>query len=155
VFAQKSASGHVSDAGRYSVVFPQKPTKLEDDKPLSTTGGTLTIVTSRAESNGLVYSVTYADYPDAIRGVSPSVILDGVVNGMKGPDGEVSAKGELTGLSADTTGRAVTIVARENCVRAKVIYTGQRLYLVQVCGKKEAVQGKAADDFLASFAVRN
>ncbi len=155
VFAQKTTSGHVSDAGKYSVVFPVKPSKLEDDKSLSTAGGTLTLVTTRAEVNGVTYSVTYTDYPDTIRDVSPAVILDGVVNGMKGSDGEATAKQELTGLADGASGRVVTITARENSVRAKVVYTGRRLYLIQVCGKKDAVKVTAADEFLSSFVLRN
>lgn len=154
-FAQKNTSGYVSDAGRYSVVFPAKPNKVEDDKSLSTSGGTLSIVTTRAEIGGVTYSVTYTDYPDSIRDVSPGVILDGVANGMKGSDGEVSGKAELTGLPTGVSGQAFTITAKENTVRAKVVYSGRRLYLVQVCGKKDAVKGGVAEEFLSSFAVRN
>lgn len=156
VLAQKTTtSGHVSDGGKYSVVFPVKPSKVEEEKALSTSGGTLSIVTTRAESSGVMYSVTYTELPETLRDVSPSAILDGVVTGMKGTDGEVSTRVELTGLSGGATGRQVTITAKDNGVRAKLVLVGRRLYLVQVCGKKDAVNGKTAEDFLSSFVTPN
>jgi hypothetical protein len=151
--AQKSNTAeHVSNAGKYSVVFPLKPSKVDADKSLATAAGNLAVVTSKAETSGAVYSVTYTDYPTAFREVSPARILEQVVAGMKGTDGEVSWTDDFTLDGA--TGRQVNIVAGENMVKAKVVLADTRLYLVQVSGKKEAVKGRAGDDFLASFALR-
>jgi hypothetical protein len=144
-----TAAGHVSDAGKYSVVFPAKPTKVDADKAVATASGNLTVITSKYESGNAVYSVTYTDYPESFKEVIPSRVLDGVVNGMKGTDGQLL--GSETFDVEGGAGRSVTISAGENVVRAKVYLTGRRLYLVQVSGRKDTTKGKAADDFLASF----
>ncbi len=154
VSAEKpTANGHVSDAGKFSVVFPAKPTKLDGDKQLATAGGNLTVYTSKYETGDAIYSVTWTDYPESYKEVSASKLLDGVVNGMKGTDGksEDDKPFDVTGGA----GRSVTITVKDssNVVRAKLFLSGRRLYMVQVSGKKDATKGKAADDFLASFCL--
>ena len=148
-----TATGHVSDAGKFSVVFPAKPTKLDGDKQLATAGGNLTVYTSKYETVDAIYSVTWTDYPESFKEVSASKLLDGVVGGMKGADGkaEDDKPFDVTG----GVGRSVTLAVKDsgNVVRAKLYLTGRRLYMVQVSGKKEATKGKAADDFLASFCL--
>ncbi len=149
VAEKPTPTGHVSDAGKFSVVFPAKPLKLDADRQVATAGGNLTVVTSKYESGAVVYSVTYTDYPESFKEVSAAELLKGVVSGMKGADGQVSSdeKFDVTGGA----GRSVSITAGDNVVRAKIYLTGRRLYLVQVSGKKDGTKGKAADDFLASF----
>ena len=144
-----NTTGHVSDAGQFSVVFPTKPTKTDSDKSVSTAAGNLTVVTSKCESNSVVYSVTYTDYPESFKDVIATRLLDGVVTGMKGTDGQVIGDEKLTVEGG--TGRSVTIAAGESLVRAHLYLCGRRLYLVQVSGKKEATKGKTADEFLTSF----
>lgn len=144
-----SISKFITEAGRYSVEFPTRPSKLDADKSLATSGGNLTVVMSKAEKDGIVFSVTYTDYPESFNNVSASRILDGVIDRMKGDDGQVSGDG---GFEVDGgSGRAVTITAGENVVKSKVALVGRRLYLVQACGKKEPMRGRSVDDFLASF----
>lgn len=150
VLADKSSlSKFSSETGKFTVDFPSRPNKTDSDKSLATASGNVTVVTSRAEKDGAVYSVTFADYPESFYGVSATHVLDGVIEGMKGKDGEVSGTSsfDVDGLP----GRTATITAGENVVKAKVLLAGRRLYLVQVCGKKEAVRARAADDFLSSF----
>lgn len=146
-----SQTGVVSEAGRYSVVFPTKPAKTDSEKKLATAGGNLTVVTSRTESSSVVYSVTYTDYPPSFKEVSASELLKGVINGMKGNDGIVS--GEADFEVPGGSGRVFTITAGDNLVRGKVALAGNRLYLVQVSGKKDVAKEKAADEFLTSFVI--
>lgn len=149
--AQKTTErGHVSDAGKYSVVFPAKPNKTEDDRTVATAGGNLTVVTTRCEVSNVVYSVTYTDYPDSFREVNAGRVLDGVVAGMKG-DAKDATSTELT--EGESVGRLVSVYSGENGMRAKVVLVGQRLYLVQVSGKKKAVATDATDKFLNSFVL--
>jgi hypothetical protein len=150
--AQKSnTAGHISDAGKYSVVFPVKPSKLDADKSIATAAGNLTVFTSKAEASGVVYSVTYTEYPESFSDVQPGRLLDGVTNGMKGTDGQVTG-----GLPLDVPGgegRQFTITAAGNYVRVKLYLVGRRLYLVQASGKAEATKSRAADEFLNSFTL--
>jgi hypothetical protein len=140
---------YTSEGGGYSVQFPGSSVKVEDDKaPVATSAGNLKVVTAKCESNGVIYSVTYTDYPDTFGVVSTKEVLDGVVAGMKGSDGTVKAT-DIT--ESEVSGRAVTVTAGDNLVRGKVFLDGRRLYLVMACGKKGAVQ-PAADKFLDSFA---
>ncbi|MCU0705747.1 MAG: hypothetical protein MUF18_17400 [Fimbriiglobus sp.] len=148
--AQKSSStGHVSDVGRYSVVFPAKPAKLDVDKPLATSAGNLTLYSSKVEASNVVYSVSFVDYPPSFKEVQPDRILDGVLDGLKGRDGQIMAQSKWTVANGD--GREVTIQAGANVVRAKVCIVDRRLYLVQVCGKGSAVIAEKAEEFLSGF----
>lgn len=161
--AQKTNThGHVSDTGKYSVVFPVKPSKVESDKSIATAAGNLTLMTSKAEGNGVVYSVTYTDYPEAFKDkdVQPARLLDGVMNGMKGTDGQLTGglplevKDETGQVMKDGTGRQFTINAGSNQVRVQLYLVGRRLYVVQASGKAVATQARAADEFLASFQLK-
>jgi hypothetical protein len=143
--------GVVSEGGRYSVVFPTKPSKTDSEKVLATAGGNLTVTTSRSESSSVVYSVTYTDYPMAFKEASAAELLKGVVNGMKGNDGTVSGEADFDVPGG--VGRVFTITAGDNLVRGKVALVGNRLYLVQVSGKKDAAKVKPADEFLSSFVI--
>lgn len=144
-----ASSGHVSDSGKYSVVFPGKPAKVDTEKVVATASGNLTVFTSRHESGSAVYSVTYTDYPETFKEVSPGRLLDGVVAGMKGDDGKVV---ETESLEVEGgVGRSVTITAGDNRVRVKAYVVGRRLYLVQVSGRTDVTKGKVADEFLSSF----
>lgn len=150
-FADKkpSATDYTSEGGRYSVTFPAK--MKDNAEPVATSAGNLTVVTSRGEFGGAVYSVTYTDYPATFGIVAPKDLLDGVVNGMKGSDGKVTTTEQLT--VGPAKGRSVTITAGENTVRAKVLLLDDRLYIVMVSGKKDTTRTAEADKFLDSFAL--
>jgi hypothetical protein len=149
--AQKSSEReYESDAGRYTVTFPAKPSKKEDDRTVATAGGNLVVVTTRCEANGVIYSVAYTDYPTSFREVNASRILEGVVSGMKGDSKDATAT-ELS--DGEHSGRLVGVNSGENAMRAKVLLVGQRLYLVQVSGRKKAVATDATDKFLSSFVL--
>lgn len=140
---------HKSDTGRYTVTFPARSAPASVDKELATSAGNLTVWTTKGESAGAVYAVTYTDYPESFGIVNPKEILEGVVNRMKGDDGKATVDDTtLEGVS----GKVVTVTAGENVVRAKVFLVEQRLYIVTVSGKKETTRGDAPDKFLSSFA---
>jgi len=146
---RSSVSKYASESGKFSIDFPTRPNKTDSDKSLATASGNVTVVTSKAEKDGLVFSVTFVNYPDSFASVSASRVLDGVIDGMKGNDGQVSAISSFD--EAGGSGRLATITAGENVVKVKTILVGTRLYLVQVCGKKDAMRARTTDEFLSSF----
>ena len=142
---------YTSEGGRYSATFPAKVSTKDDSEQVATSAGNLSVVTSRCEAGGAVYSVTYTDYPTSFGIVSPKDILDGVVNGMKGSDGKVATTEDV--VVGVAKGRSVTITAGDNTVRAKVLLIDERLYIVMVTGKKDTTRVPEADKFLDSFTL--
>lgn len=145
-----------SAAGGFTVSFPSKAQLSSDIKSVATVAGNLDVSTTKAEVSGVVYSVTFTDYPAAFADVTAKTILDGVVRGMKGSDGQAfESDTPLDGVQ----GRQVTVTAKEdrltgrqNWVRSHVGLNGRRLVIVMACGDREAMKAKAVDEFLASFA---
>lgn len=143
---------HTSDAGKFRVKFPGRP-KVDSKELGSGPGGVqaIPVTTERVEgSNGVVYAVTFADYPDTFLGVKAKTVLDGVRDGMKGKDGVVKQDNEIT-LGGTIPGREVRIEAGKRVVRARVYLAGNRLYQVMVTGDRQPADGKSADEFLRSF----
>lgn len=142
---------YTSEGGKYTVTFPAKVSTKDDSESVATSAGNLTVVTSRSDFNGTIYSVTYTDYPAAFGIVTTKEVLDGVVNGMKGSDGKVATTEDVAVGAAK--GRGVTITSGDNTVRAKVLLLDERLYIVMVSGKRETTRTAEADKFLDSFAL--
>lgn len=142
---------HTSEDGLYSVIFPAEPSSSE--KKVASTGGNLTIQTTRAEFAGVIYSVTFTDYPESFGAVSADKVLDGVRDGMKGNDGSIK-KEEKTSLDG-VPGRELRIEAGKNAIRCRTFLVKQRLYQVMVTASskdsKGTVDGDEAEQFFRSF----
>ena len=148
---------HTSDGGGFTVQFPTRPTSVEDAKQIATPAGNQTVTTTKVETGGVVYSVSWTEYPESFGIVSAKEILDGVVGGMKGKDGRVFGFDGKDGTGEDisldgVTGRRLAVAAGDNLARAKLYLKERRLYMVLVSGRREASQGGQADRFLDSFA---
>lgn len=143
---------YTSDAGKFRVKFPGKP--RADSKELASGPGgvqAIPVTTERVEGpNGVIFAVTFADYPDTFLGVKAGTVLDGVRDGMKGKDGVVKEYKEIT-LGGTIPGREIRIEAGKKVIRAKVFLAGTRLYQVMVTGDRQPADGKSADEFLRSF----
>lgn len=145
---------YTSDAGKFRVKFPGKP-RVDSKELASGPGGVqaIPVTTERVEGhNGVVFAVTFADYPDTFLGVKAKTVLDGVRDGMKGKDGVVREDREVT-LGGTIPGRELRIEAGKRVIRARVFLTGTRLYQVMVTGERQPADGKSADEFLRSFEV--
>lgn len=138
---------YTSEDGRYSVIFLAEPSAA--DKKVASVGGNLTIQTTRTEYGGVVYSVTYTDYPEAFAAASADKVLDGVRDGMKGNDGSVK-KDEKVTLDG-VGGREFRIEAGKNAIRCRTFLVKQRLYQVMVTGATKGIDGEEATQFLDSF----
>ena len=144
-----------SDAGRYAAAFPGKP--RTETKELSTGPGrrAVPVTTDKVDDpSGAVFAVTVADYPESFRDVTPKAVLDGVRDGLKGPDGKLLTDGELTVGEAKHPGRELVIEAGRNLIRARVYLVGTRLYQVTVTGPKGEAGGRRGDEFLKSFELK-
>jgi hypothetical protein len=138
-----------SSENQYRVAFPKDPTVTS--KKLATAAGPLPVHTARAEaSKDLVLSVTVTTYPESFLDVTPSKLLDGVRDGLKGADGTVKADKEITFGDGKHPARDVTVEAGKTTIRAKLILVDRRLYQVMLTGSKDKVAA-AEDEFLKSF----
>ena len=145
---------YTSDVGKFRVKFPGKP-KVDSKELASGPGGVqpIPVTTERVEGpSGVVFAVTFADYPDTFLGVKAKTVLDGVRDGMKGKDGVVKEDKEVA-LGGTTPGREIRIEAGKKVIRARVFLAGTRLYQVMVTGDRQPADGKSADEFLRSFEI--
>lgn len=132
----------------FSVIFPSE--FKETTKDIATAAGNMTVITFRVELKSVVYSVSYADYPEALGKLDPEQILGGVRDGMKGTDGSTKKddRRDLDGV----IGREVVIEAEKNQIRGRLFLSKRRLYQVLVSGSKKNIVDKDADAFFSSFA---
>ena len=132
----------------YVVAYPAKAKSVET-KTLATAIGNQTLFSERCSKNDVYYTVSYTDYPEAYGQVSADTILDGIRDGMKGPDGKVAQDEKLKFEGGE--GRLMRITAGKNEIRAKAILMKRRLYLVEVCGTTESMKTADPEKFLGSF----
>ena len=149
---------YTSEAGRFSVSVAGK---VSTDAKQIAYGANPEQTVSRTTSKwdalpSGTYSVTYADYPEAFKGLAET-LLDGARDGVKGPDGlggtvQSEKPVEVPGPDdAKVAGREVVVKARKNWVRVRLVVVELRLYQVMVTGTEEGVNSDAAKHFLDSF----
>ena len=136
------------DGAGFTVIFPSE--FKETSKDIATTAGNMTVTTFRVELKSVVYSVSYADYPEALGKLDPEQILAGVRDGMKGNDGIMKRddRRDLDGV----IGREVVIEADRNQIRGRIFLSKRRLDQVLGSGKKSNIIDKDADAFFGTFA---
>jgi hypothetical protein len=103
---------------------------------------------------GGMASVSVSFYPESFKDIDPKKILDGVRDGLRGPEslgGKIESEKEITLGEAKLPGREVIIKAKKNWVRARLFLIEQSLYQVTVTGSEDNVKGKTATQFLDSF----
>ena len=141
---------YTSEEGSYSVRFPKDPSIA--NKELATSAGVMKVQTAKVEGGrDLMLSVSHMTYPASFGDVDAGKILDGVRDGLKGQDGEL--KSDKPGVEGEDKfpARDVLIHAGKNAVRARLVLVDRRLIQVLASGSKEAVEGKAAEEFFKSF----
>jgi hypothetical protein len=150
-----------SEAGKFSVEAPGKPeVEARDIAYGPNPGQTIRRTLAKWPAPrlaGTTFSVTFADYPESFAAAPPKTLLDAAREGLRGPEGlggsvEVDKPAELKDADGKTlTGRAVTVKARKNWVRARLVVVGTRLYEVMVTGPEDGVTDRRATEFLDSF----
>ena len=141
-----------SDEGKFSVRFPKDPSI--SNKELATSAGVLKVQTAKSEAGrDVMLSVSHTIYPPSFGEVDANKILDGVRDGLKGQDGEL--KSDKAGTQGDdkNPARDVLIHAGKNATRARLVLVDRQLLQVLAVGSKDALEGKAVEEFFKSFEV--
>ncbi len=145
-----------SKDGGFSVVMPASPTRKELSVP--TPLGPIELQMYIVEQDGVAYFASYADYPeDYVAKNDPQQMLDGAQSGAIG-----NVKGELVSDSKieldGNPGREFEFDFPKvggpipgGGGKARVYLVKNRLYQLQVLGKKEQVDDPSADRYLDSF----
>jgi nitrate reductase NapE component len=145
------AQPFISAAGRFSVMFPGAPTHNSKPLALSDTD-TVTLHHFQFTGNGIIYLVTYNDFPTKYVAADPQAVLgsvrDGSVESSKGRlihDGAMDLNG--------VPGRAYSYTGSDgNTYLVHELLNGQRLYQIFVivgAGTSPA----EVEDFLNSFRI--
>ena len=94
--AQDAAAPFKSEAGRFSVLFPDKP--MEQKQTSDTSGGKIDIFLFLVVKPTTVYLVGYGDYPEAtLKQSSPAAMLEADRDGfVKAVSGKVTSEKKIT-----------------------------------------------------------
>jgi hypothetical protein len=139
-----------SNESGFTVGLPGPPKTSSQN--LTTVAGTLPVHTARYDSGSdLVLSVTTTNYPKDFATLKPEKLFDGILDAMRGADGKVTEKAEVT-IGADKhPGREWRIEAGKQVIRVRVYLVGSRLYQVMANGSKDGVSGSVAEDLFRTF----
>lgn len=142
-----------STKGNYSIAFPGKVESSE--RKTNSDVGEITFYTDVVElGQTAAFLVCYNDYPAAVKNADPKKLLDGVINGNKGPDGSLVKNEAITFGTAKLPGRNVVIKKPgDTYMRNLAVLQGVRLYQVMVVGNEKTVNHPKMDEFYKSFTI--
>jgi hypothetical protein len=141
---------HESKSGRFKAGYTETP--KSDSRSVASDTGKLEVTTvSAAVSRDLTLAVTWTDYPEKFQSVPADKLLDAVKKGMKTKDAKLVDEKAVAAHDPNPAGQEVHYDYGKYHVRARLFLVGTRLYQVTATGKKDEVEGRLADKFLASF----
>jgi hypothetical protein len=145
-----------SAAGRFEVTFPGRPT--ERTTTSQTALGEVEIKLTLADLKDRVYMVGYYDFPaGSVTDKNRKKVLKAAQDGsVKKVQGKVLSEREVTVGEKKLDGRE-SVVEHGNrkgvYSRSRILFDGDRHYILTVLGTVEGVKGDAATKFLDSFKV--
>jgi hypothetical protein len=143
---------HTSETGRYSALFPKKPSEQTQDLPTKL-GTVKQFVTSSAGDEGAFF-VAYNDFPDEVTQVDAQTILSESVKGVsKSLNGKI-VEDHITELSSFPC-RSYILDAKVSGIDAiatgRICLVKNRLYQQLVLGDKTKITNTEIDRFIQSF----
>jgi hypothetical protein len=145
--------------GKFTAKFPIAP----DETVKSAGGVTAHIFIGDYEKGKGVFMVTYSDLPpEVLKAPKPEQVLESSEKGLtdKSEKGlteffkvKITKSGPALFGPKKYPAREIAADREELSIRGTIVLVGPRLYQVFVLGSKEFMTNKAADDFLASFAI--
>lgn len=143
---------YTSEKGKYTIVFPAKPTESsrDADSPIGKLAVHIAVCEAKKD---LGFIVIYTDYPEAIAKDKPQDVLARVRDGSKGPEGKVLEDREIS--KGKIPGRDYLLgKGPDQYFRARAFLNGTRLYQIIIAGsKKDEITSPAADKFFDSFEI--
>ena len=136
-----------SDAGKYAVQFPVKPTERKQ----TAKGPTAEITIHIAEAEGMTGGLLVIWNEIAAKPLDPQKVLTGVAKAQEDKGKVVSDKATAFGPDKHPARELVVDTKEGPRVRSLLIVANGRLYQVVASGANEFVGGKVADDFTKSF----
>ncbi len=148
----KEFESYHSDEGRFSALFPGKPTKIMQS--MDTPAGKVELVMYQGGAEETGFIVGYCDYPqEVIDKPNLQKILDGARDGaIRNIQGELieETKLEFHGY----IGREIKIKAPQDLIiKARMILIDNRLYQVMVVSPSADIIEEKGAEFLESFSV--
>ena len=145
------AERYVSSEGHFSVAFPGSPTHTSKPLKLSDTESA-TLHQYQFTEGGLIYIVTYNDFPQSLTSGAPLDILASVRDGTLESDKTSLLRDDVIDLNG-VPGRAYAYLQKDRSTFvARNFLKGQRLYqIVVIVGENSPPS--SADEFLNSFRI--
>jgi hypothetical protein len=143
---------HTSDAGRYTALFPKKPSEQTQDLPTKL-GTVKQFVTSSAIDEGAFF-VAYNDFPDEVTQVDPQTILAESVKGVsKSLNGNIieDRVTELSGFPCRSYVLDAKVSGIDANATGRICLVKNRLYQQLVLGEKTKITNTEIDRFIQSF----
>lgn len=149
VTAQDTPAEFKSEAGKFSILFPEKP--AEQKRTADTPGGLIETHRYVAAKDGVQYLVSHVDYPAAtVKEAGADAILEATRDSLT-----ETVKGKLLSDKKATLdgnpGREFVIDNEKQHYRVRQFLVTNRLYQVVNAGPKEKIATEPVEKFQASF----
>jgi hypothetical protein len=144
----------VSAGGGFSINLPAKPIQQSIKVPSAI--GEIAVTLYQTKADGLEYTLSFNDYPDAILKADINQVLEGVAKGVI-----QGGKGKMTLIKptklGDIPGREVefntTVNGKEMTGHARLFIQKTRLYQIIVVGEAGKLNDKTVDTFFDSLKI--
>jgi hypothetical protein len=113
-----------------------------------------TTLTKWTMQRGAVASVSEAIFPESFQNVEAKKILDGVRDGLRGPQSlgtEIKSEQDVKVGTEKLAGREIILASKKTWVRVHIFIHNGKLYQLMLNGSEEQVKSEAATAFLKSF----
>ena len=139
-----------SDEGRFQVQFPAEPERRSQNVGAGESRMELAAFTA-ADSDGQVFSVAYADYPEDMA-TDPKELLDSAVDGAASSiGGSVTSREPSTYQNNESIDYVIDGSGSQ--VRARAVLAGSRLYVLQVVRQEDPVEASRFETFADSLQI--
>jgi hypothetical protein len=143
----KPSEKYESKEGKYSVQFPDKPTKVTKK------AGGIDLHIAIVEMGMASFAVIHSDFPAEVTKIAkPKDLLDG---GQKGflDKSKLNSSRDFEFGNEKYPARELFGEKDKLNLRIQIILAGNRLYQIFVVGSKEQITSKEADAFFKSFEI--
>lgn len=139
--------------GKFTAKFPNGPTH----QAKSAGGLTVNMYLADYEKGKGGFLVVYTDLPaEKLKAPTPDQVLSSSEQALKDDfKAKITKSGATTHGAKKYPAREIVAEREEWNLRGTLVLVGTRLYQVYVYGPKDFVTGKDANDFLASFSVKD
>jgi hypothetical protein len=145
---------YTSKDGKFAVAFPKGAKVKTDEKQIGELTMKLTMKLTMIDSDGVLYGVVYIDVAKDETGKGAKVLFDAIEQGLVRSSGaKVTSSKEIEFGPDKYPGRDVLSEKDGQIGRLRVVFAGERVYVVMLRGPDDFAKSKAGSAFIDSFEI--